>query len=84
MLLRYKTFETGNQMAPVLDGVMVVKVKFTFRINLLFYLIFPPSSHPTFVFLSCRPFVVKTTFSAGLVGVEVSSTSWLGQLTVGV
>ena len=25
------------------------------------------------VFLSCRPFVVNTTFSTGLVGVEVSS-----------
>ena len=25
------------------------------------------------VFLSCRPFVINTTFSTGLVGVEVSS-----------
>ena len=31
------------------------------------------------VFLSCRSFVVNTTFSTGLVGVEVSSVSWLGQ-----
>ena len=46
--------------------------------------IFPPSSHTTVVFLSCRPFVVNMTFSTGLVGVEVSSVSWLGQLTVGV
>ena len=38
----------------------------------------------TCVFLSCRPFVVNTTCSTGLVGVEVSSVSWLGQLTVGV
>ena len=33
------------------------------------------------VFLSCRPFVVNTTFSTGLVGAEVYSVSWLGQLT---
>ena len=32
------------------------------------------------MFLSCRHFVVNT-FSTGLVGVEVSSISWLGQLT---
>ena len=30
----------------------------------------------SFVFFSCRPFVVNTTFSTGLVGVEVSSVSW--------
>ena len=36
------------------------------------------------MFLSCRPFVVNTTFLTGLVGVEVSSVSWLGQLTVGM
>ena len=33
------------------------------------------------MFLTCRTFVVDTTFSTGLVGVEVSSVSWLGQLT---
>ena len=32
------------------------------------------------VFLSCRPFIVNTTFSTGLVGVEVTSVSLLGQL----
>ena len=26
------------------------------------------------MFLSCRPFVVNTTFSTGLVGIEVTST----------
>ena len=36
------------------------------------------------MFLSCRPFVVITKLSTGLVGVEVTSVSWLGQLTVGV
>ena len=35
------------------------------------------------MFLSCRPFVV-ITFSTGLVVVEVTSVSWLGQLRVGV
>ena len=34
--------------------------------------------------MSCRPFVVITTFATGLVGVEVTSVSWLGQMTVGV
>ena len=34
------------------------------------------------MFLSCRHFIVNTTFSTGLVGVEVISVSWLGQLTV--
>ena len=36
------------------------------------------------MFLSCRPLVVITTLSTGLVGVEVTSVSWLGQLTVGI
>ena len=50
----------------------------------LFYLYFPPSFHQKLLFLSCRPFVVITTLSTGLVRVEVTSVSWLGQLTVGV
>ena len=33
--------------------------KISVRINLLFYLIFPSSSHPTFVCFSCRPFVLS-------------------------
>ena len=32
------------------------------------------------MFLSCRPFIA-ITLSKGLVGVEVTSDSWLGQLT---
>ena len=36
------------------------------------------------MFLSCRSFVAITTLATGLVGVEVTSVSWLGQLTVGV
>ena len=35
------------------------------------------------LFLSCKPFVVITTLSTGLVGVEVTSVSWLGQVFVG-
>ena len=37
-----------------------------------------------YIFLSCRPFVAITTLSTGFVGVEVTSVSWLEQLTVGV
>ena len=51
-------------------------------INLPLFSTVVPSS--IFMFLSCRPFVVITTLSTGLVGVEVPSVSWLGQLTVGV
>ena len=54
---------------------------FFLRINLPFL---PPSSINQLLFLSCRPFVVITILSTGLVGVEVTSVSWLGQLTVGV
>ena len=35
------------------------------------------------MFLFCRPFVVNTTFLTGLVEVEVTSVSWIGQFTVG-
>ena len=51
-------------------------------INLPLFSTVVPSS--IFMFLSCRPFNVITTLSTGLVGVEVTSVSWLGQLTVGV
>ena len=59
---------------------------FSIQLELIYYFtyfsIVVPSN--SCVFLSCRPFVVNTTFSTGLVGVEVSSVSWLGQLTVGI
>ena len=32
--------------------------------------------------MTLKSFVVNTTFSTGLVGVEVSSISWHGQMTV--
>ena len=58
--------------------------KISVRINLLFYLFFTVIPSNSCVFLSCRPFVVNTSFTTGLVGVEVSSVSWLGQVTVGI
>jgi hypothetical protein len=42
--------------------------KISVRIHLFLLPIFPPSPHSIVVFLSCRPFVVITTFSTGLVG----------------
>ena len=44
-----------------------------FRINLPLFSTIVPSS--IFMFLSCRPFVVITTLSTGLVDVEVTSVS---------
>ena len=58
------------------DGKISVRINFP-----LFSTVVPDI---IFVFLSCRPFVAITTLSTGLVGVEVTSVSWLGQLTVGV
>ena len=52
-----------------------------FQLELIYYftyfstIVLPNSC----VFLSCKSFVVNTTFSTGLVGVEVSSVSWLRQ-----
>ena len=58
------TFSTPTR--PV-ENVLTAKV----RINLpLFSTVFPSNSR---LFLPCRPFVI-TTFSTGLVGVEVTST----------
>ena len=56
--------------------------KISVRINLPSFSTVVPAI--IFMFLSCRPFVAITTLSTGLVGVEVTSGSWLGQLTVGV
>ena len=57
-----------------------------FQLELIYYFTYFSTVAPSsiFVCLSCRPFVVITTLSTGLVGVEVTSVSWLGQLTVGV
>ena len=56
--------------------------KISVRINLPLFSTVVPSI--ICMFLSGRPFVVITTLSTGLVGVEVTSVSWLGELTVGV
>ena len=45
------------------------------RINVLFYILFTVVPSNICVFLSCRPFVINTTFPTGLVGVEVTSVS---------
>ena len=50
-----------------------------FKLELITFILHRPSVSNSRLFLSCRPFVVITTFSRGLVGVEVSSVSWLGQ-----
>ena len=57
-----------------------------FQLELIYYFVYFSTVVPSnmCMFLSCRPFVVNTTFSTGLVGVVVTSVSWLGQLTVGV
>ena len=47
---------------------------------LLLHLYFSPRPILYMYVLSCRPFVVITTLSIGLVGVEVTSVFWLGQL----
>ena len=57
-----------------------------FQLELIYCFTFVFTRRPTpssiCMFLSFRPFVVITTFSTGLVGVEITSVSWLGQLTV--
>ena len=83
---------TGSRLAVLalnVPGKLVVILVFiikmngvTGRINLLLFSTVVPSI--ICMFMSCRPFVVITTLSTGLVGVEVISVSWLGQLTVGV
>ena len=47
----------------------------SFQLELMYYFTYFSTVVPFFicVFLSCRPFVVNTIFSTGLVGVEVSS-----------
>ena len=66
---------------PEEDFTVVVEIK-PIKINLPLFSTVVPAI--IFVLLSCRPFVAITTLSTGLVGVEVTSVSWLGQLTVGV
>ena len=57
-----------------------------FQLELIYYFTYFSTVVPSnsCVFISCRPFIVITIFSTGLVSVEVFSISWLGQLIVGV
>ena len=72
-----------NELKPWFYKRLLSKRKFIrSRINLPLFSTVVPAI--IFMSLSCRPFVAKTTLSTGLVGVEVTSVSWLGQLTVGV
>ena len=53
------------------------------RQELIYYFAYFPTVIPSnsSVFLSCRPFVVNTTFTTGLVGVEVHTTvGWDGKI----
>ena len=71
---------------PTFVEYVIITFKYVFapmgRFQLeLIYLFFHRPSIKKLLFLSCRPFVVITTLSTGLVGVEVNSVSWLGQET---
>ena len=75
-----RVLASHNKQQTVLVGMFYL-YKLLVRINLpLFSTVFPSN---ICMFLSCRSFVVMTTLSTGLVGVEVTSVSWLGQLKVG-
>ena len=52
-----------------------------YLLELIYYFAYFSTALPSnsCVFLSCRPLVVNTKFSKGLVDVEVSPVSWLGQ-----
>ena len=64
----------------LLNIIFCTDGKISVRINLpLFSTVLLSNSR---LFVSCRPFVVITTLSTGLVGVEVTSVSWLGLVEV--
>ena len=55
--------------------------RFQLELIYCFTFIFHCSPIEHFMFLSCRPFVVNTIFSIGLVGVEVTSVNCPSQET---
>ena len=67
-----------------------LKIQYIYKIclELIYYFTyFLPSSHPKLVFLSCRPFVVNTTFTTGLLvlttkGLQERNTQVLDGMTV--
>ena len=75
-------FFLDNEITILKNIMFLHRWEVSVRINLPLFSPVVPAS--IFMFLSCRPFVAITTLSTGLVGVEVTSVSWLGQLTVGV
>jgi hypothetical protein len=75
----YSWASSSHALTVLTSWILTILPPYLFRINLpLFSTVLPSNSR---FFLSCRPFVV-ITFSTGLVDVEVTSVSWLGQLTV--
>ena len=71
-------------MAPTwLMSVILLHIMFhgrmgRFQLELIYYITYFSTVIPSksCLLLSCSPFVLNTTFSTGLVGVEVSSVSW--------
>ena len=78
----FTNIKTTGVFSAGFDVITFFRLDYRVRINLTLFSTVVPSS--IFMLLSCRPFVVITTLSTGHVGIEVSSVSWLGQLTVKV
>ena len=78
---RYANWEWRGLHSLYLSPNIVRMIKST-RLNWFAFIISTVVPSNICMFLSCRPFVVKTTLSTGLVGVEVTSVSWLEHLTV--
>ena len=75
----------GKTKIEKVEGILVIKGKVVGQMIIINLPLFSTVVQAIiFVFLSCRPFVAITTLSTGFVGVEVTSVSWLEQLTVGV
>ena len=78
--------EAFNRKIAIFLNIMIHAPMGRYQLELIYYFTYFSTVIPSksCVFLSCRHFVVVTTSSTGLVGIEVSCVSWLGQLTVGV
>ena len=66
----------GDKFVLVILSCFCTDGKISVRINLPLFCTVVPSN--ICMFLSCRPFVAITTLSTVLVGVELTSVSWLG------
>ena len=80
----YLSIKLSMCIATPVDELLFNAMKTIYNLELIYYFTYFFTVVPSnsCVFLSCRPFVINV--STGLVGVEVSSVSWLGQLTVEV